>query len=1035
MSTMRLNEHFLEILEKLTDIMLKKGEKFRANAYQRAQETILKYPSDILSPEDVKDQPGIGNTIMEKFTEFVNTGTLEILEKEKNNPMNVLGEIYGVGPKKSEELIKNGITNIEQLLKSQHLLNDVQKIGLKYYDDILKRIPREEIEQYKNIFEALFNKQKVLTVNSHFEIVGSYRRGAKNSGDIDVIITSDNPIIFVKFIDELIKQNIILEILSRGPTKCLVISKISNTARRVDFLYTTLEEYPFSILYFTGSKYFNTFMRKQALEMGYTMNEHGMYKIDNKKKGDKIKNQFKNEKDIFDFLNMEYKTPEERNDGRAVIIKSTTPLLKFNEQINEPINEQINEQINEPIKKNKKNQTLKKKNEIIKKQKKIIIENDEIPDIKPEDMAIDFKKKGIQVLETFTEKDLSLLLLEANKKYYNETPFLTDNEFDIIKEFIEKKYPNNPNILKIGANIERNKVTLPYFMGSMNKIKPDTNSLANWKEKYKGPYVLSCKLDGVSALYTTEKSVSKLYTRGDGVVGQDISHLIPYLKLPKIKNVVIRGEIILSKKVFEEKYKTKFANARNMVSGLIHNKTINEYIKDLDFVAYEVIQPIKLPSEQFHILHSIDIISVLHKTVEIDDLTNNILSELLIDWRKNYKYEIDGIIVTNDLVYERKNGNPEHSIAFKMVLSDQIAEAKVVDVIWTASKDGYLKPRVQIEQVHLGGVCIEYATGFNGSFIKNNKIGIGSVIELIRSGDVIPYIRKVIVPAEEPKMPLVDYKWNDSKVDILLENILDDENVKEKIITGFFKGIEVDGLSSGNVTRICCAGYDSIGKILKMKIEDFLKIDGFKIKMATKLYDGIQEKIKSASLIKIMSVSNLFGRGFNEKKIESIMQSYPMILLSNESNETKIEKIISVKGIARKTAEGFVERINDFIAFLKETQLIDKLKEIPTNTSTNTSTNISTNTPTNISINTPTNINKEIIHPLYKKSIVMTGFRDKELENKLKVINANIMSSVSKNTFLVLVKNKEENTSKIIEAKKMQIPLMTIDEFIKNYNI
>jgi NAD-dependent DNA ligase len=293
------------------------------------------------------------------------------------------------------------------------------------------------------------------------------------------------------------------------------------------------------------------------------------------------------------------------------------------------------------------------------------------------------------------------------------------------------------------------------------------------------------------------------------------------------------------------------------------------------------------------------------------------------------------------------------------------------------------------------------------------------VIELIRSGDVIPHIRKVIVPAEEPKMPLVDYKWNDSKVDILLENILDDENVKEKIITGFFKGIEVDGLSSGNVTRICCGGYDSIGKILKMKTEDFLKIDGFKIKMATKLYDGIQDKIKSASLIKIMSVSNLFGRGFNEKKIETIMQSYPLILLSNETKETKIEKIISVKGIARKTAEGFVERINDFIVFLKETQLMDKLKEIPTN----------------ISTNTLANINKETIHPLYKKSIVMTGFRDKDLENKLKMINANIMSSVSKNTFLVLVKNKEENTSKILEAKKMQIPLMTIDEFIKNYNI
>ena len=78
-----------------------------------------------------------------------------------------------------------------------------------------------------------------------------------------------------------------------------------------------------------------------------------------------------------------------------------------------------------------------------------------------------------------------------------------------------------------------------------------------------------------------------------------------------------------------------------------------------------------------------------------------------------------------------------------MVLSDQIAEAKVVDVIWTPSKDGYLKPRVRIEPINLGGVTIEFATGFNGAFIKDNKIGIGATIEIIRSGDVIPHIKAV----------------------------------------------------------------------------------------------------------------------------------------------------------------------------------------------------------------------------------------------------------------------------------------------------
>ena len=188
----------------------------------------------------------------------------------------------------------------------------------------------------------------------------------------------------------------------------------------------------------------------------------------------------------------------------------------------------------------------------------------------------DFKHNGISVLEKLNENELNELIKYANASYYNETEVMTDNQFDIIKDFIQTKFPNNVTILEIGAEVERNKVTLPYEMASMDKIKPDTNALTNWIQKFKGPYVLSCKLDGVSGLYTTEGKEPKLYTRGNGKVGQDISHLIPHLHLPKTKNVVIRGEFIIPKLVFAKKYQIKFANPRNMVAGLINHKTINE---------------------------------------------------------------------------------------------------------------------------------------------------------------------------------------------------------------------------------------------------------------------------------------------------------------------------------------------------------------------------------------------------------------------------------------------------------------------------
>lgn len=1014
----RYNEEFIELMEKLNFIMLKQGEPFRARAYQKAQETIMTYPEDITSPNQLNGLPGIGSTIMDKLNEYVQTGTLRILEREKTNPINILGEIYGIGPVKAKQLVDANIKTIDELrIKQNELLNDIQKIGLKYHEQIQERIPRAEIEEFYKIFSIIFKEVEVenSSSDSKFEIVGSYRRGAETSGDIDVIITSNNRSIYKKFIDELEKTGIILEILSRGPSKTLVIAKLPNenedkkyVARRVDFLYTPPDEFAFAILYFTGSKIFNTVMRQYGLNKGYTFNEHGIYKLENKKKGTKVEKEFKTEKDIFDFLGLQFKTPKERRDGRDVIpisyigeeqLKVTPKPIEKNNEIIEII----------PVKKNK---TLKKRKI---NQDLIIIENEtqklknNLTEAELLNIIENFKHNGITVLENLNEKQLTEIIRLANSKYYNQTPIMSDNQFDIIKEYIEKIYPNNGIIIEIGAEVERNKVKLPYEMASMDKIKPDTNALANWMNKYKGPYVLSCKLDGVSGLYSTKGASPKLYTRGNGKVGQDVSHLIPFLRLPKTKDIVIRGEFIIPKKVFNEKYKTTFANPRNMVAGIVNHKHISDTIVDIHFVAYEVIIPELKPSNQMEYLETINVESVLYQNT--DNLTNEMLSSLLIEWRKTYIYEIDGIIVTNDKLYPRKSGNPEHAFAFKMVLSDQIAEAKVVDVLWTPSKDGYLKPRVQIEPINLGGVTIEFATGFNASFIKENKIGIGSTIELIRSGDVIPYIKSVTTPADEPKMPSVPYKWNETHIDIMIENASDDPTVKEKNITGFFKGIGVEGLSSGNIIRLIKSGYSTVPDIINMSEEDFLNVEGFKDKMANKLYKGIHQKLEESNIITLMTASNIFGRGFSDKKLELIINDLPDILISNNSDNEKIQAVASIKGMALKTAEAFVSKIDDFKDFIIECGLEDKLYE---------------------SVK-PKSLDQT--HPLYGKSIVLTGTRDKNIIEFLKNIGANQSSSVSKNTFLVVAKNKDDDTGKAEEARKLNIPITSVEEFIKTYNI
>jgi NAD-dependent DNA ligase len=546
----------------------------------------------------------------------------------------------------------------------------------------------------------------------------------------------------------------------------------------------------------------------------------------------------------------------------------------------------------------------------------------------------------------------------------------------------------------------------------MDKIKPDSKALAGWVRKYPGPYILSCKLDGVSGLYSTECDIPKLFTRGDGKVGQDVSFLLPILKLPLEKGIVVRGEFIIPKKVFAEKYAKQFANPRNLVSGIVSSKKADEKTADLHFVTYEVIMPQLKPDEQLAKLKASGF-EVVQNDIR-QTLSNESLSETLVDWRTNYVYEIDGVIVTDDAIHPRISGNPEHAFAFKMVLSDQKAEVKVVDVLWSPSKDGFLKPRVRIEPVSLGGVTIEYATGYNAKFIEDNMIGIGAIVEIIRSGDVIPKILKVVVPAEKAKMPAESYKWNDTRVDVLLENAGENTTVQEKNLTAFFTHLEVDGLKSGNIKKLMAAGYETIPKILAMTKDDFAKL-GYKT-MADKYVENIKEKVENASVVDLMVASGTMGRGFSNKKLEPILEAHPDILVSKDDPAAKIAKVKAIKGIEIKTATLFVENIPRFIEFLDAIGQTKKLAQ-PGSAS-----------PT---IAPESDVDKS--NPLYNKKIVMTKVRDQTIVRQLKARGAGLGDNIDKNTFVLIVKSLEDVSNKTKYAVEHGIPIMTSEDFKGKY--
>ena len=230
-----------------------------------------------------------------------------------------------------------------------------------------------------------------------------------------------------------------------------------------------------------------------------------------------------------------------------------------------------------------------------------------------------------------------------------------------------------------------------------------------------------------------------------------------------------------------------------------------------------------------------------------------------------------------------------------------------------------------------------------------------------------------------------------------------------KNITGFFKQIEVEGLGSGNIKKIMQAGFDTIPKIIAMKKADFLKIDGFKEKMAEKIYSGIKQKIGDISLAGLMTASNIFGRGFGERRFQMVLKEYPNILESDESTDEKINHLMKLDGFAKKTAEKFVEGISKFMEFIKAANLVYKLE-------------------------IDTEIKKPISnHPLNGKKIVMTGFRDKALIKQIEEVGGEMGTSVSANTTVLLVKDKFESTGKVDQAKKHNISIMLPEEFIDKY--
>jgi DNA ligase (NAD+) len=179
-----------------------------------------------------------------------------------------------------------------------------------------------------------------------------------------------------------------------------------------------------------------------------------------------------------------------------------------------------------------------------------------------------FLKDPYEFIETASIKDLIDIAKQADDAYYNnDDPIMEDDEYDLIIDRIKQLDKTNAYLVKpahqqIQKVTSKNKVTLPYTMGSMNKVKPDNiDFINNFKNKYKDNWVISDKLDGVSALLVIDPITKQnnLYTRGNGTIGTDITNLLDIINIKINKNIktklVVRGELIMSKSKFKKSYR------------------------------------------------------------------------------------------------------------------------------------------------------------------------------------------------------------------------------------------------------------------------------------------------------------------------------------------------------------------------------------------------------------------------------------------------------------------------------------------------
>lgn len=628
-----------------------------------------------------------------------------------------------------------------------------------------------------------------------------------------------------------------------------------------------------------------------------------------------------------------------------------------------------------------------------------------------------YYNKGINYISNAEEQkeiesDLDVKIFE------NNSTEITDEIYDRIYDLAKNKYAWHPFFGMVGANVSEEygrEIEFETPMGSMTELKE-----GDWdKWAKKDYYVVSSKLDGLSVkLFYKNGVLVQASSRGDGYKGKDITrHILHITNIPKSisykEDCEIRGELICPKKDIQSmindlKSETgkEYKNGRNTIAGFLNSKkTLLSVAKYAHFVAFDNDLDVKTELERFDKLKDLGFETPAYALRFYPNEED--LIRMVVNVKNNDPYECDGIILTLNIPDDEHKGfetgsiNPKKSRKFKIGATNNSAETIVKNIIWNVSKSGKLIPTVEIEPINVVGVTIKYVTGHNYKNIVENGIGIGSRIVVKRSGDVIPYIDKILEHRFNVyNLPDIEYFENGVDIELKDKKTINEYTKQMTIarLTFFAKSLGIDYLGEGVCELVNNTFLSETNKfadeyyILTMPKKVWVSIVG---ENGNKIYDSIQKVKETSTEVDYMTAFNAFGENIGKSILNSVFDKY---------------HTLDVTYSQLKMIHGFADtRIFQYESYL------DNYKIIKENLKSK-------------GINFIINIIKNESDKFKDYIVCFTGVRDKELSDYIKKNGGVATDSWNKNVNLLVCANPNGVSGKITKAKEKGIKCVSLEE-------